>query len=301
MPKVRAVTRMLWFSAIYQDPKEQFPTYAIDANPDAMWPENEFIGQGVAEFKAKKNAALVGIATMRRFGWHVGQLVQLRSQLYPVTLTFQIVASFDKGPDLSLFIGRLDYLEDAIGHPVDVHLIWVRCVAMEAVSSVRAAIDEMFHNAESETETVAEKQHVATYVGFFATFIQIIEVVGIFAIGAIALTVANAAAMSTRERRKEVATLKALGYSGGEVLSAFLLENIIIAAAGGAIGVALSALLLEFVRGSSPELGPLLSFGLPYSAVAGGFAIALLTGALGCIPAALIAARSVEDGLRAIR
>src|SRR5271155_2134955 len=83
LPDVVAVNRMLWFGGVYKDPKDQFPTMALDAdNLDVMWPEYGLNNSLMSAFESSKNAALVGIATMNHHGWHVGQNVALRSQVY---------------------------------------------------------------------------------------------------------------------------------------------------------------------------------------------------------------------------
>jgi len=73
MPDVLAVNRMTWFAGVYDDPKHQFPSVAIDADTLAeMWPENGFTAESLAALKDHRNGAVVGDATMHRFGWKVG-------------------------------------------------------------------------------------------------------------------------------------------------------------------------------------------------------------------------------------
>jgi len=85
-------------SDTYQDPKQQFSSVALDEKTLAkMWPENGFDAETLAGLKAHRNGAVVGSATMHRFGWKVGQNVILRSQIYPVTLPFVIVGNYSGG------------------------------------------------------------------------------------------------------------------------------------------------------------------------------------------------------------
>ncbi len=89
LPDVITVNRMTWFGGVYDDPKHQFSSVAIDADTLAeTWPENGFDARTLAALKAHRDGAVVGVATMHRFGWKIGQNVILRSQVYPVTLQF---------------------------------------------------------------------------------------------------------------------------------------------------------------------------------------------------------------------
>ena len=110
MRDVVAVNRMTWFGGVYDDPKNQFSSVAIDANTlGETWPEDGFDADALAALKTHRNGAVVGVATMHRFGWKVGQNVILRSQIYPVTLPFTIVGTYTGGSDPSVFMFRRDW------------------------------------------------------------------------------------------------------------------------------------------------------------------------------------------------
>ncbi len=300
LPDVVALNRMEWFAGIYDDPKHQFPTMALDAdNTDVVWPEYGLDPGTMAAFKSAKDAAIVGIATMHRFGWRVGQTVALRSQIYPITLTFRICGVYRQGPDLTCFMLRRDYMEEALHNPGRVDLLWVRCSSSEATSRVAAAIDETFRNSAAETETGTEKAFLVNFISSFRPLGLMVEGIGAGAVVALALAVLNATAMSLRERRAEVAVLRSLGFVADQILLAFALEALLIALAGGLLGIVAAWAFLAWVRGPIPALGPLLSFGLPFPVMVGGFAVALAIGlTAGVMPAIGAVRSSVVDALR---
>jgi len=81
----------------------------------------------------------------------------------------------------------------------------------------------------------------AQLVGVLGTTIAVF-----FAIGAmIGATITMYGAVANRQR--EIGTLRALGFSRGSILASFLLESVLLAAAGGAAG-ALASLAMGFVR-----------------------------------------------------
>ena len=49
-----------------------------------------------------------------------------------MTLTFRIAGVFDQGPDLTPYMLRRDYLEEALHNPGRVDFLWVRCSSVDA-------------------------------------------------------------------------------------------------------------------------------------------------------------------------
>jgi putative ABC transport system permease protein len=102
--------------------------------------------------------------------------------------------------------------------------------------------------------------------------------------------------ISVLERRSEVGLRRALGATRRHVGAQFACESLLLAAAGGAIGVALGALVtLGYAesRGWTTVVAPL--------ALVGGVAAAVLIGAVAGVYPALRAARlSPTDALRGV-
>jgi putative ABC transport system permease protein len=107
-------------------------------------------------------------------------------------------------------------------------------------------------------------------------------------------------AMSLRERTREIALLKAIGFSQSAVLAMFLSESVLIGLFGGVVGALGGKLLFASVdlSGVAPPLG---LFFIPWVTAFAGMALAALVGFFsGLIPAWRAARISVADGLRKI-
>jgi putative ABC transport system permease protein len=302
IPGVVAVNRMSWFGGIYDDPKHQFPNMGIDAdNPDVVWPEYAMNRTLVDQFRSRKDSAVVGVATMGRFRWKVGKSVSLTNPSIPLTLTFRIVGTINQGPDLTIFLFHRDYLEEALHNPGQSSILWVRTANLDDAPRIAAAIDEMFRNSSAETRTETEKEFMAQMIEHYRPLARVVQGIGLAAALAIALAVLNATSMTVRERRSEIAVMKSIGFSGGQILTELAIESSLAALAGGLVGIASAFGLLHRIRGAFPSLGPLLSFGLPPEVMAGGLVIAVAIGfAAGLLPAISTARSSVVATLHRV-
>jgi len=113
------------------------------------------------------------------------------------------------------------------------------------------------------------------------------------------LVSANTMAMSIRERTREVAVLKTLGFTRQSVLGLFVSEAVALAAVGGLIGVGLAYLLIGAVSHS-----PYMSF-YHMKVTLGMWVVALFVSGLvglvsSLVPSYTAAQVNIVDGLRHI-
>jgi putative ABC transport system permease protein len=105
-------------------------------------------------------------------------------------------------------------------------------------------------------------------------------------------------AIAVRERTRELAVLKAVGFSDGFVLTLVIAETLVVAAVGGALGLGLAKL---FTLRGDPTGGLLPFFHLSAEATGLGLGLALAVGLLAGILPALSASRlRVVNALRRI-
>jgi putative ABC transport system permease protein len=118
------------------------------------------------------------------------------------------------------------------------------------VSQVASAIDDMFRNSPQPTKSESEKAFGLEFVAMLGNVKAFILMICSAVVFATLLVSATTMAMSIRERTREVAVLKTLGFTRQSVLGLFVSEGVSLAVAGGLIGVGLAYLLIYGVSQS---------------------------------------------------
>ena len=79
MDHVSEATFATWFGAIYQEPRNFFPQFAIDTQTyRSVFPEFEISDDEWQAFLADQEGAVVGRVIADRFGWEVGDRIPLQ-------------------------------------------------------------------------------------------------------------------------------------------------------------------------------------------------------------------------------
>jgi putative ABC transport system permease protein len=264
---VRRVTYMNWFGGIYKDPKNFFPQFAIDAESYLdIHPEIVVSDEVRRDFLRDRRGAIVGRKLARRYGFKPGDVIQLRGTIFPGNWEFVICGVFDgRDPktDTSQLFFRWDYLNETLrvrsrAQADQVGFFAVDVVSINRVAEVSQAIDAVFRNSQAETLTETERAFQIGFVKQTEAILISIRIVSFVVIFIILAVMANTMAMTARERIREYATLKAMGFSPGYVARLVLGESVVIALIGGAIAIALTPPVAARLAGLSATLFPTL-------------------------------------------
>jgi len=303
VPHVEAVAAYSVFLATYRDPTEQLGVLAVDDDHiHDIFPDWEVSAEAEHEFQSMRTAALVATNLMKVYRWKVGQTIMLRGTMYPVDLQLTIVGVLSEAGAGPRIIFRRDYMEELLGRPGTANLFWVKVDSSRSSPEVIAAIDEMFANSPNETATETEVALIKNQIGNLGLLLngaKFLATIVIFTIGLVAI---NTAAMAVRERRHEMAVMRAIGFTRNSIIGRILIEGLIVGITGGALGCGLAYLGFDLLPRVSGALGPLaLAMTLSPRIVAYSFLIAALIGAVsGFIPATLATRRDIATELRAI-
>jgi putative ABC transport system permease protein len=310
LPGVHSAASWTWYGGMYEVEKGvTFPSFATEPEVLAeVFPDFGLTPQGLAAFQSRRNAAVVGRATAKSYGWKAGDRVALVGSVYPVDLEFELVEVLPH--DLSpVFLFHREYLAQALqaagGELGTASLFYVRVDERARIEPLQAEIDALFRNSAAQTLSETEKEYFKNMFSALDAFVAITLAVTVLVALCIVFIAANTTSLSVRERAPELAVLKAIGFRRNLVFGLLVFEAGLLALGGGAVG-ALGSLLLTLAlsgaaTGLMDQLGPLGSFVVTRAIVVQGLFLALFVGMLaGVVPSFGAARRGVAETLREV-
>lgn len=273
---------------------------------EVIFPEWQIPPDALAAFIKSRRAALVAPKLMQRYGWHVGDEVALFGERDLVPVTTQIVGVLGPKAPENYFIFRRDYLVEMYRHfphrvnpEYDVDFYWIKADSVSSIPSIMSEVDETFANSSYETMTDSE-------VGFFTSLMSrlnmlfaLAKVICVIVLITMTLVAANTAAMSVREHRREVATMRAIGFTRRQVAAMLIGESVAIALIGGIVGCLAAYTMLWTADIGREIMGPLGAIRMPLIVALYGTAGSAMIGfASGAIPALQMVRRNIVDLLR---
>jgi putative ABC transport system permease protein len=168
------------------------------------------------------------------------------------------------------------------------------------VSRVASTVDDMFRNSPQPTKAESEKAFGLEFVAMMGNVKAFILMICSAVVFATLLVSANTMAMSIRERTREVAVLKTLGFTRQSVLALFVSEAVALSLAGGLIGFGLGWLMVYNATHSKQ----FVSF-FPMKVTLGIWCLSMLTAAVvgllsSALPSYHASKVNIVDGLRHI-
>ena len=303
VPGVVAAYPSNWFGGIYKEdkPKYTFAQFYVDTKSlfDVQF-EMQISPEEKAAFQQERTAAIAGKKLADKYGWKVGDVIELKGAIYPLDPRLTLRGIYT-GPQENSFYFHREYVEEAFGRPGRVGQFRVRLDSPSSAARVMEEIDSMFKNSAAPTKTETEAAFAAGFISMLGNVKGLISGIGLIVVFTITLIGANTMAMSTRERFTEVAVMKALGFRPGMVLTLLLSESVLIALVGGVLAAIAAKVIYQFVG-----MGDVLALFLQnFKITTGTIAIALGASALiglvsGGIPAWNAARIRIVDGLRRV-
>lgn len=309
VPGVSDVTFYGFFGGRYGESQKDFFGSAFVDPPSFMkvFDEVRVPPEQVAAFTADPCGALIGKDLAARYGWKAGDRVTLKGTLYPGDWTFTVRGVYDVlsgGMDTaSLFFGFRclnEKLPEARQDRVGAFLLRVEDPSRSAL--VSSSVDAMFANSPYPTRTESERAATLGFISMLSAIITAVQVVSTVILLIILLVIGNTLAMSVRERTRDLATLRAMGFKSGRVVMLVLFESLVIGLASAALGVLIAPPLIHgFISAVGSQLGGVPKDFMRESTLLLGALAALGVSLLaGAIPALRAVRISVAEGLRKV-
>jgi putative ABC transport system permease protein len=294
-----------WFGGIYQEDRNQLPTFAVEAETFfKVYEEYRLEPEELEAFLKDRTSAIVGPLVAQRFGWKLGDTIPLRSNIWTNknggnTWPMKIVGIYEatNGDNQSIYF-HYDYLNESRNEIRDmIGWVVVKVADPDRSAQIAEAIDALFANSATETKTSTEKAFIQSFANQMGNIGKLLTLIAAAVFFTMLLVTANTMGQSIRERINEIGVLKTLGFSGTGVTMMILGEAILVTALGGVIGLGLAALASVGLSSAVAQFFPAL--GMPGSTwVIGAVLIVLLGTLAAALPCAQAARLRIVDALR---
>jgi putative ABC transport system permease protein len=309
IPGVEAVTYANWFQGVYIDKNQFFARLAVD--PETIfevYPEFLVSKDEYQTFLKERNSCIIGEDIAKQYNLKIGDLMTIEGDIYPGDWQFVVRGIYkprDKTTDATQMMFHWDYLNERMkeigsGRENEVGWYIVKIKDPSKTGSISDQIDALFKNSRAETKTESERAFQQGFVQASSAIITSMNVISFVIIGIIMLVLGNTMIMSARERTREYAVFKTIGFSAGHMVGLILGESLFISAIGGGLGLFLSFPIVAGFGSFIPK-GFFPVFELEPITVIFAVSSALLIGVAASIFPILKALRtSIVDGLRFI-
>lgn len=301
IPGVSAVSFGTWFGGIYIDERHFFAQYAVD--PDGyieMYSEYLLTPEEKEAFRRERTACVVGEKLAAKYGFKVGDRITLKGTIFPGNWDLDvrgIARARTPNLDTNFLLFSWEYINQRMGNFGQVGWYVTKLADPTRAGDLSRTIDATFANSAAETKTETEKAFQLGFITMLGNIRAVIYAVGTAIVIAIMLVSMNTMMMAARERTREVAVLKAVGFTDRTVLGLVLTESLLISLTGGILGTALARIVYDVSGFTGGGFFP--SFVVTFSTMGRATGIAVAMGLLsGAIPAWNASRLKVVDALR---
>lgn len=305
IPGVKNVVNETWFGGQYKDDKPEnfFAQFGTDPNEifevlkDFQIPPDQ-----LEAWKKDRAGCVVDAELAKKHAWKIGDRLNIKGTIFPVDLELTIRGMFTAPQATESVYFNNTYIDEGFPRIKGfVGFFGVLADSPQSVPTIAKAIDAQFRSTDRPTKSESEKAFNLDWIAMLGNVKGFILSICAAVVFATLLVSANTMAMSIRERTREVAVLKTLGFTRGTVLALFMGESVSLAAFGGLLG-ALAASGLIYMMAHSPQMG-LFFTGIKINAATMLVAV-LVGGTVGAIssfvPAFNASRRNIVEGLRHI-
>lgn len=276
------------FSKVGTDPNEYLNAY----------PEYQIAPEQVTAWKKDPAGAIAGSELVQEHKWKLGARLTIQGSELPVTLELNLRGIFKSPFPVRAIYFNWAYVQSAAHYQKD-QLYLIHADSPQSVSRISGAVDSMFHNSPEQTRTEAERAFFIGMIAMFGNVKAFILSISLAVLFTSLLVSGNTMAMSIRERTREIAMMRSLGFAPRLLQALFLGETVTLAVCAWLLGT-LAAYGLVFALVHARAAGPFaVLLKIPVTTLAVSLPVA---GLVGVVSAAIPAYRSsrvnIVQGLR---
>jgi putative ABC transport system permease protein len=250
VPGVVDVTPCNLFAGLYKNDKSENAFAQIGTDPYTflkVHPDYELARDQLTAWQKDRAGAIVDIQLAKKYGWKPGDRIVVKGSIFPVNLELNIRGIFKAPIPTQAIIFDWQYVEQALREVKGRdNMFLILADSPQSVSRVATTVDAVFHNSPVPTKTETEKAFELDFISMLGNVKAFILGICCAVLFTTLLVSATTMAMSVRERTREVAVLKTLGYPRQTILALFVGEAVALSMTGGLMG-SLTAYFLVYV------------------------------------------------------
>lgn len=290
--RLRAVCGMRWFGGRVPDTQNILTSLAADVDTfPLVHSELNLTPSEVESWSRDRMAAVSGPGPAEQHGWKTGDRVVLESTVPPyLRLEFHLIKIVPNKDKSNNFWFHRDYLVESLKErgidDTQCNIFWVKCQSASALRSLQREIDAAFVNSPNETKSEDENAFGANFTQAMGDIPGLMRAMSVVVVFIVALVAGNTMMMSFRERTRELAVFKAIGFPSSKIFRIVLAESVMLAFFGSAAGIIPASVLLALAPIKGLRMGPVNSLELSVTAVVISLVIGVMVGlAAGIWPA----------------
>ncbi|RJP65418.1 MAG: ABC transporter permease [Ignavibacteriales bacterium] len=259
---IEKLSYMNWFGGIYKDKNQFFARMAVD--PETLfdvYPEFVLSEQEKETFQKERNSCIVGRDIARQYNFKIGDVITLEGDIYPGRWDFVVKGIYQpkyKTTDATQMFFHWQYVDERMrtessGRDGDVGWYIVKIKDPNQAGRISNQIDALFKNSRAETKTETERAFAQGFMSATSSIITAMNVMSFVIIGIILLVLGNTMIMAARERTREYAVFKTLGFNAKHLTGLIFGESLFISALGAGVGLLLTFPIVSFFEQNIPK------------------------------------------------
>jgi len=303
IPGVEAISPFTWFGGKFKSEEAMsFAQFAVDpVEFPRIFVESKVPPEQVKAFQADRQACIIGKITADKYKIKAGDRIMLSSTIYPADLEFKVAGIYSGSIDDRNMFFHQKYLDESIGDPGEVGTWWIKVRSAEDMPGVVSAINRAFENTSAEVRAESERAFQLSFISMMGNIKLVVGLISTAVVFALMLVSASTMSMAIRERFRELAILKALGFRRRELFAFILAESFGLAMLGALAGVGGAYSLYNFGDIAKMTNGIFITFEVTHKIVGIGLLVAAGLGIIASIgPSISVARMSVVNGLKTL-
>jgi putative ABC transport system permease protein len=303
IPGVDSVMPFTWFGGKFKDDESVgFGQFAIDPSKmERLFGEAKIPKEQMEAWIADRTSCIIGKDTVERYHLKLGQKITLVGTIYPCDIELKIAGIYTGTLDDRNCWFHMKYLDETLGNRGQVGTWWVRAESAEVAPRVIEEITKAFANTANPVRAETERAFQMSFVSMWGNIKILIGSICAVVVFTLLLVSASTMSMAIRERFRELAVLKAIGFRQHELFSFILAESFGLAMFGALLGAGSAWSIAHSLNVPKATAGFFITFDVTAQILGSAFAVAAGIGiAASLAPSFSVWRTSVVQGLKTL-